>query len=452
LAPASLRATVPYDVLMVVVDDLNDGIELFDPRSEIETPNLIRLAKRGVFFRRAYCISPACNPSRTATLTGLRPSRTGIYGNRSDWRRALPKRSTILQRFRKAGYNVRGAGKIFHHKPRGVFHDKESFEDFLPTRPQLYPPKKLNRSPEYGSRNTDWGVWPPRVEDSIDFQTTAYCVKALGEKGDARPRFLACGIYKPHSPFFAPKGFQRAKSVALPARKVDDWGDLPKGAKSLLRRTKWFWEGMTKVDRKLPGSYQRFIDSYAACVRFADHQIGLVLDALDKSPRRERTIVVLWSDHGFHLGEKDHIEKFALWEKSTHVPFIVVVPGLAVKGKVCDRPVDLTTIYPTLLDLCGLRPADLVDGQSLRPLLYNPGAKWDRPALTTYLKGNHAVRSERWRYIRYADGTEELYDHERDPHEWTNLAQNGQFESVRASLRKWLPTRNADQVPDWGKR
>ncbi len=441
------------DVLFIVVDDMNDWISLLDKDSPVRTPNLERLARRGMLFTRAYCISAACNPSRVATLTGLRPSTSGVYGNKSDWRGALPKRLTLMQQFQNAGYRVRGAGKIFHHHMNGAFHDKASFDNFQPMAPQNMPPKKLNRAPEYGSRNTDWGVWPRDQSDTIDFKTADYCIRALANPPEDSPQFLACGIFKPHSPFFAPPGYHKGFSnIPLPVRRADDWKDLPSGAASLMRTKKWFWSGMQKVDRRIPGSYHDFVRAYAACCAFADAQVGRVLDALEKSPRRDNTIVVLWSDHGFHLGEKDHIEKFALWEKSNHVPFIVVAPGVTRPGARCDVPVDLSVVYPTLLELCGLPPEPRCDGKSLVPLLKNPGARWSRPALMTYGRGNHAVRSHRWRYIRYADGSEELYDHERDPNEWNNLAPVPDHAGVILEHRKWLPEREAKAMKDLRRR
>ena len=447
------RATTPKpDVLFIVVDDMNDWISLLDPKSPIRTPNLERLASRGMLFKRAYCISAACNPSRAATLTGLRPSTSGVYGNKRDWRKAVGKHETIMQRFMDAGYEVRGAGKIFHHHLDGAFHDDASFHDFQHMRPQLYPPQKLNKAPRYGSRNTDWGAWPKRVEDAIDYRTASYCAKALLEREDDKPQFLACGIFKPHSPFFAPSAHhEQYRKIRLPARKKDDWGDLPKGADRLMQSKKWFWKGMMQVERKAAGSYQSFVRSYAACTSFADAQIGRVLDALGKSPRGKDTIVVLWSDHGFHLGEKDHLEKFALWEKSNHVPFIVVAPGTTKPNTACDHPIDLTVLYPTLLELCGLTEDKKADGVSVVPLLKNPQGKLRRPAIMTYLRGNHAVRSQRWRYIRYADGSEELYDHESDPNEWVNLAKNPDHEEVMEKHRKWLPKKESKPVSDLRK-
>jgi arylsulfatase A-like enzyme len=352
------KPTAKLDVLFIVVDDMNDWISLLDPKAPIQTPNLERLARRGMLFHKAYCISAACNPSRAATLTGLRPSSTGVYGNKSDWQKAVGTRKTIMRRFMDAGYEVLGAGKIFHHQMNGAFHDKTSFHDFQPMRTQMYPPKKLNQAPLYGSRNTDWGAWPKRTEDSIDYRTASYCENALMNRRDGNPQFLACGIFKPHSPFFAPADHHEPyKDIPLPFHKKDDWDDLPKGAENLMRSKKWFWQGMMQVESKTSESYKAFIRSYAACASFADAQIGRVLDALDKCPRGKETIVVLWSDHGFHLGEKNHIEKFALWEKSNHIPLIIVAPGTTTPNTVCEQPVDLTVLYPTLLELSGL-PAD----------------------------------------------------------------------------------------------
>ncbi|QDT52734.1 Choline-sulfatase [Caulifigura coniformis] len=443
------QPAVRPDVLFLVVDDMNDWISLLDPAAPIKTPHLERLAARGMLFTKAYCASPSCNPSRTATLTGVRPSTTGVYGNRSDWRRAMPTRPTLMQRFMEAGYDVRGAGKVFHHHLDGAFHDKASFHDFQPMRPQQYPPEKLNWAPEYGSKNTDWGRWPETVEQTIDFQTAEYCVRALQERPLDKPLFLACGIYKPHSPFFAPPAYHVPfETITGPPLPADDMADLPAGARTLLGESDWFWQGLRKLDERRPGAYHDFLRSYAACASLADEQIGRVLTALEKSGRSGRTIIVLWSDHGFHLGEKEHLEKFALWEKTTHVPFIVVAPGVAAPGGRCHAPVDLMTIYPTLLELCGLPADPECEGVSLTSLLRDPDAEWERPALMTYGRGNHAVRSRDWRYIRYADGTEELYDHRHDPQEWNNIAADGKFAPILAEHRAWLPKQDAPPIAD----
>ena len=224
-APTCVMGAHP-DVLFLVVDDMNDWTTLFDENAPIQTPNLRRLARRGTFFSKAYCVSPACNPSRAATLTGMRPGTTGAYGNKSDWRKAIPQRKTVMQRFMDAGYRVRGAGKIFHHHYDGAFHDDASFHDFQHMRPQLYPATKLNDAPEYGSPNTDWGAWPRDPADSIDVRTADYAIDALAaaaaeSSSERKPLFLACGIFKPHSPFFSPAEFhQQYREIPLPVRKM----------------------------------------------------------------------------------------------------------------------------------------------------------------------------------------------------------------------------------------
>ena len=437
------------NVLVFVVDDLNDWISLLDDKAPIQTPNLQRLANRGMLFTRAYCMSPACNPSRAATWSGLRPTSTGVYGNKSDWRAAMPDRPTIMQRFRENAYQVKGAGKIFHHHLNGAFHDDASYDDFRQMRRQLYPPEKLNKSPKYGSRNTDWGPWPKDEGDAIDVQTADYCIEAIQQAKQDHPLFLTCGIFKPHSPFFAPEKYHKPyQGIALPNRQTEDWKDLPTGARALFKSKAWFWKGMQETDHMHPGAYQAFIESYAACVHFADTQIGRVLDALAQSPIGNQTIIVLWSDHGFHLGEKDHIEKFMLWEKSTHIPFIISAPGITKPGDRCDQPVDMSVLYPTLLELCHLPPDASCDGESVLPLLKNPKASWERPALMTYMRGNHAIRDTRFRYIRYADGTEELYDHEKDPNEWRNLANMPEWNHVKTKLGQWIPKKEAQPMHD----
>jgi len=441
------------NVLFLVIDDLNDWISVLNKNNPIKMPNLEKLASEGALFTHAYCSSPACNPSRVSVMTGLRPDHTGVYGNKSDWRGALPDAVTIQQYFMKAGYYSAGAGKVFHHHWDGAFHDKASFDNFL-MLPKTYPDtpmpeKKLNEFDWYGSRNTDWGCYPENEKDAVDYRTSSYGVNFLSVKHD-KPFFLSIGIFRPHMPFFAPKSYfdnYPLKEIQMPLVKDDDWNDLPTGAEKLLSSSKWFWQGMEKAIEKDPDAWKMMVNAYQACATFADAQIGRVLNALGESSYRDNTIIVLWSDNGFHLGEKQHIEKFALWEKTTHVPLIFVFPGQIKAGIIVDKPVDLTTIYPTLIELCGLKFKEGLDGKSLVPLFKNPDADFP-PALMTYMKGNHAIRMERWRYIQYADGTEELYDHSKDENEWNNLANDAQYQKVLDELKKYVPKQNADQVPD----
>ncbi len=447
------------NILFISIDDMNDGISLFGKNRPFQTPNIEALAKRGVFFTNAFCASPACNPSRTATLTGLRPHKSGVYGNQTDWRNATKGHLTLPEYFGENGYYTAGFGKVYHHANNGAYNDPESWDSFKKMDPQYMPENKLNGADEYGSRNTDWGPWPKDAEESktIDFKSVNYAIDVLKQKkldaakGEDEPFLLACGIFKPHSPFFAPPKYHKLydDSLPLPLRKEDDWDDLPAGAAELMNPTKWFWKGMMALEKKKPGSYSDFIHAYAACCSFSDTSVGRLLKALDDSGFADNTIIILWSDHGFHLGEKDHIEKFALWEKATHIPFIIVDPRKkATAGKKCEQPIDMTTIYPTLVDLCGLPTNDKLHGRSAAELVDNPELNWHQPALMTYGYKNHAIRSERWRYIQYADGTEELYDHQTDPNEWTNLAGVEKYQKVITDHKKWVPTENEPPKPN----
>ena len=452
VSPVRLRVseekTKQPNVLFIALDDLNDWIKVLDANAPIQTPNIERLAKRGTLFTKAYCASAACNPSRTAILTGLRPTTSGVYGNKTDWRKALPEAVTLPQHFMAHGYRAEGAGKIFHHHYSGAFHDKASFDDFLmmPDPPDApMPEKKLNGLVKYGSRNTDWGHWPANEADAIDVKTANYVIKSLKKKHD-KPFFLAAGIFRPHMPFFAPQRYFNIyprDDITMPKIFEKDIDDLPSGARTLLKTKKWFFRELMEIEAKSPGTWKEAVRAYQASATFADAQVGRILDALDNSDYHNNTIIVLWSDHGYHLGEKEHWEKFALWEKTNHVPFIIVAPGVTPPGTRCERPVSLIDIYPTLIDLCGLGQKPELDGVSLVPLIKNPNANWARPAVMTYMRGNHAVRDRRWRYIRYADGTEELYDHQKDPHEWYNVAADPGNSRVINRLQQWLPATEA---------
>jgi arylsulfatase A-like enzyme len=443
------------DVLFVAVDDLNDWITLFDPAAPIATPNLQRLARRGVSFTRAYAASPACNPSRTALLTGRAPASTGIYGNASDWRATLPNAVTLPQAFRQAGYRVEGAGKIFHHHLGGAFHDSASFDAFLPMPdpPDApMPGAKLNRLPEYGTANTDWGAWPESEADAVDVRSVDWCIDRLRRPRDTRPLFLACGLFRPHMPFFVPSRWLEhypEDRLTMPTVRADDLADVPPGGRKLHQTSAGrFWRGLAESEHIQPGAWRSAVRHYQASATFADAQIGRLLDVLEQTPRGATTIVVLWSDHGYQLGEKESWEKFTLWEKATRVPFIVIAPGTAPANAVCARPVSLLDVYPTLVELTGIASPAGLEGRSLLPLLRNPAAAWDRPAVMTYLRGNHAVRSERWRYICYANGDEELYDHDNDPHEWTNLATRPDVAQIKADLARWIPRTDAPDARD----
>ena len=447
-APARARAAAPHsrpNVLFLAVDDLNDWA--LDSPSPLRMPNLRRLMRRGIVFTRAYAESPACNPSRSALLLGKRSSTTGIYANNSDWKALAPDAVTLPRHFRDNGYRVEGAGKIFHHHGNSSYHDEGAFHRFQKMQLDPLPPARLNgldgptSVAGVASPNFDWGQWPLDEHSTPDARAAAFGTDFL-DRSHADPFFLAIGLFRPHMPFHAPPkyfSFYPADAVAMPPTNPGDRADLPPGALALLEQKAHFFRTILAANDRRPAFWQEAVRAYQAAATYADHQLGRLLDALASSPYAENTIVVLWSDHGYHLGEKGHWEKFALWERTTRVPLVFAAPGVTTPGTRSAVPVSLLDIYPTLIELCGLPPRKGLEGESLLPQLRDPRRKRDTPAIMTYQRGNHAVRTERWRYIRYADGSEELYDHDRDRHEWDNVASRNP--AVTARLSRRLPAK-----------
>ena len=434
------------DVLFIAIDDMNDWTTVFDKNNPIQTPNLERLAARGALFEKAYCATPACTPSRTATLTGLRPTTSGVYDNRDyPWRKNLPDAVTLPKYFNQHGYRTRGAGKVF---PGGGDSAHQSFEEYFEMRPN---PQPKIRKGAFG-----WYDWGPVKEKLTDEFTVNWAMERMKDSPRDKPLFLAAGIFHPHLPHFAPPRFfdlYPFDQLIQPPMPADDLDDVPQLGIAMARSQRR-WNGFLFNDPPAeddPASLKSLVRAYQASSSYADAKVGQLLDQLDATGRAENTIIVLWSDHGYHLGDKESVVKFTLWEKANHVPFIIVAPGITQPGTRIDTPVGLVDIYPTLLDLAGLPAKPDVDGQSLVPLLKNPQAKWDRPALMTQGRGNHAVRSRDWRYIRYKDGTEELYDCKTDdPWNHSNLLageDRDKYASVIAEHQKWLPK---DEAPERG--
>jgi len=432
------------NVLFIAVDDLNDWIGCLGGHPDTKTPNFDRLAARGINFTHAYCSAPACNPSRASLMTGVLPSQSGVYHNSQPWRPAMPNVVTLQEYFQKHGYHTIGRGKIYH----GAFPDDRGWDEYI--KKGKDPGISLTEE-ERKQKNKVGKIWSKPIdgteEEMDDYKVASWTMEQLKKKHD-RPFFLACGFYKPHLPWNAPKKYHdmfQPDKITLPAVNENDLDDIPEAGRKMARP-----DGDHK--RITENNYWRqAVCNYLACIAFTDAQLGRVLDALDASPYRDNTIIVLWSDHGWHLGEKLHWRKFALWEEATHNVMMWVVPGVTRKGSRCDQPVSLQDIYPTLIELCGLTPKK-VAGQSLVPLMKQPDLEWERPALTTYGRNNHSLRTKRWRYIRYADGTEELYDHSRDEMEWVNLAGRPEYKSVIADLAKWLPKVNAPDAKKEGKQ
>ena len=474
VADAAVATTPPArpNVLMIIADDLNDWIGCLQGHPDVKTPNIDRLARRGLLFTNAHCAAPVCNPSRIATFTGRRPSTSGAYGNDVVWHQVMPGITTIPSHFKANGYHVAGGGKVYHHPPgfnrRSDWHEyfDQQFDSHYQTLwasggdtkkfafPEGFPlnglpaVKALARPPQ-NSNEFDWGPFDKSDDEMGDARMVQWAEKFL-RNPPAQPFFFAAGIYRPHLPWYAPRKYFEMypeDRVTPPPLKDDDLDDLPEGGRRMAADRA---EDLVMV--KQAGQYRRIIQAYLANITFCDALVGRLLDALDASAAAKNTIVVLWSDNGFHFGEKNHLHKFTLWERSTRLPFILAVPGLTRTESRTARPVGFVDLFPTLNELCGLPPVPGLDGQSLVPLLRDPQRTWEQPALTTHGQGNHALRNERWRYIRYADGGEELYDHDNDPNEWTNLAGRPEFAAVKAGLAKWLPRTDTPTLSKKGKK
>ena len=450
------------NVLFIAVDDMNDWIGVLGGYSgEVHTPNLERLARLGMTFSNAHTASPVCCPSRTALLLGLRPSTTGIYNNGQWWRPHLPDAVSLPSYFRLHGYETIGAGKVFHHT--AGFNPPDQWDNFLrlvfcddpwfrgnrlnypwskhEEYPKGYPFSGLSGTAHEG----DWGVIPDLEESECDdSRTVDYVVRTLDQKRE-KPFFLACGIFRPHLPWYAPRKYfdlYPIHEIQLPELNGKDLLDVPLQGIQLSSARRNEFQNIKKQ-----GKWKEAIQAYLASISFADAQLGRVLTALEESVYADDTIIVLWSDHGWHLGEKNHWHKSTLWEEATRIPFMVFVPGMTKGGTRCQRPVDLLCVYPTLIELCGLKPRRALDGVSIVPLLKNPEIEWKIPAVTEFKRGQCAVRSERFRYIRYSDGTEELYDHLKDSNEWMNLAGKKCYRKIIDELGRSIPKKFAPNAP-----
>ena len=435
------------NVLFIAVDDLNDWIEPLGGHPQTRTPNLSRLAGEGVLFTRAYTPSPSCNPSRTALLTGQHTTTSGMYSNYQWWREVLPHAVTLPRYFADNGYWAGGGGKIFHNNQP----DPGSWDDYFPSleehmpsspRPEGEGTVNMPAFPDmYGA--FDWAPLDVPDEAMGDSRSVAWAIEAL-EREHEKPFFLAVGIYRPHLPWYVPRKYFEMfplDEVQLPRLLDDDLLDVPERAVEIARRGGNYHEHVLAADQWREG-----VQGYLASIAYADAMVGLLLDALDASPHADNTVVVLWSDHGWQLGEKEHWRKFALWENLTRVVLMFRVPegtgalpGGTPAGVRSGRTVSLLDLYPTLVELGGLPEKEGLDGRSLAPLLKDPDAAWDRPVITTYQFGEYAVRDERFQYIRYIDGSEELYDLEADPEEWNNIAGDSGFASAKARLSALLP-------------
>lgn len=429
------------NVLFIAVDDLNDWVGCLQGHPQAATPNLDRLAARGVLFANAHCQAPLCNPSRTSLLFGRRPSTTGVHGLAPAPREIASLRDALSlpQCFAAAGYHTATTGKIYHDS--AAMPLAREFSVIGTKGPPPYPPSKLVTTPDT-MKAVDWGPFEADEHKHGDWQIADAAITQLAQAPADRPFLIAAGFRYPHLPCFAPPAwFARFPvDITLPPVKSDDRSDVPAFA--------WYLHWRLPEPRlnwlQAQHQWQPLVRAYLASTAFMDAQLGRLLDALDANPRGRDTIVALWSDHGWHLGEKGITGKNTLWERSTRVPLIITGPG--IRPGICREPVELLDLYPTLAARCRLAAPAGLEGLDLSPQLADVAAVRAHPAITTHNRGNHAIRSSRWRYISYADGTQELYDHQTDPNEWTNLASDPAHAAVITEHARFLPKTDVPAV------
>ncbi|HBV63600.1 MAG TPA: sulfatase [Rhodopirellula sp.] len=466
-----LNASEWANVLFIAVDDLNDWVGCLGGHPQAETPHIDELARRGMLFANAHCAAPACTPSRASLFTGQMPQNTGVWSNAGPKLTRLRRKPFLLpDSFRRSGYRTLGTGKLGPNKSCfQEFFDVHQRWSPLSSEAVEYTPAELpskgsdnprhvvtlreqqyvlplNRMPsdrtpdDPKGESFDWGPFDVPDGDFGDTQITDWAIKRL-QVVSTEPLFLAVGYYRPHQPLWAPKRFFERfdnNPAILPTVLQEDLDDLGSAGR------RWAIEPVTSGSHDTVLRFQQWrgaVESYLACVSYVDHEIGRLLNAIDESSMADNTWIVLWSDHGWHLGEKQHWGKWTGWERSTRVPLIMVPPrdvqaNLAPSGSRCDQPVNLIDLYPTLIELCGLKapPHDL-DGASLVPLLRKPDQVTKRCSVTMFGPGNGSLRTDRWRFICYSDGSEELYDLSADPREWVNLVGKSEYRKVLAKLR-----------------
>jgi len=444
------------NVLFIIADDLRDYVGWMGGHPQAVTPNMDRLAKMGMRFTNAHCNYALCNPSRTSLLTGMLPSSSGVFGNEQDWRRSvqIAGKPTLPEHFKSQGYTTAAAGKIFHanhggpegrltgwHGGRRGFEQGAAWDQRFPQVGVQIPDLPVHTGQNFNGLNIwhwDWGAIQIEDDKTEDGQVTTFATEFLSKKAK-KPFFLALGIYRPHSPWYVPQKYFDAlplESIKLPEAKADDLDDVPELAKSHLK------EGYHKriTEKNL---WKDAVCAYLANVAFCDAMLGRILEAVEKGPNAKNTIIVFTSDHGWYLGEKQMWHKGRLWEPATRIPLTIYAPGITKPETTSSQPVALIDLYPTLCDLVKLPLPEHLDGSSLKPLLLDPASKRDKPAITCMNGGKnagYAARDERWRYIRYGDGSEELYDHQNDPNEWTNLAAKPEHAAEKKRLAAFFPT------------
>lgn len=464
------------NVLLILIDDLNDWVRPLGGYALAKTPNLKYLSSRGVKFNYAYSNAPICSPSRASLFSGKLPSSTGHYGFQL-FRKVHANRHavTMVQHFKNKGYYTIGNGKVFHGVPKGERGakgdcDPISWTSYIPNKNQTSGSyfktnnmgevihTMVNNKPKYDERAVKMGtkIFGPtklkgyQTRDGSVANVAIQNLKRLPERpeyiNDEQPFFLAAGFKLPHTPWVAPEKYfdmYPLESIVLPEVPDDDLEDIPASTLAFMEDhlNKDFYDSLVEDVHK-KDKWKKLIRCYLACITFIDHQVGRIIKELEANPElNANTVVVLASDHGYHLGEKHHFHKYTLWEESGRVPMIISVPGIS--PKVCNTPVSLVDLYPTLTDICGIKDGqpNNLDGTSLVPLLNDPNRNWDKAAISMFGFKNFGVRYKHWKYIRFRDGGEELYNLKYDPNEWKNLADSDQQRHTKAKelLKGFIP-------------
>lgn len=444
LKSSAQREEQPYNIILIVADDMNDyGFLKSNP--VVKTPNLDKFRETAITFNHSYCAAPSCSPSRTAFLSGMSPHRSGKYYNGSAVfnKPYMEAQETLPEYFKRIGYSTYGKGKLFHSqisKERVARNfdgntGRAGFGPFPDSLHQISPPNRFRGLQAF-------------PDDDFPDVVNANAIVELLQTDQEKPFFLMYGLWRPHSPYTCPQRFYDmydVKDIEIPPGYLnDDVNDLPLIAQKFIATDKNDFNSITASEQQ----WKEYLRGYYACYTFADWNIGRVLAAMEKSKYAENTIVVITSDNGFHMGEKNRFDKNSLWELSAITPMAVRVPETPYAGQVCNSPVNLQDLYPTFVDYCGkgIQPLKSIDGNSIKPLLENPNTNWNFPSITYFGKGWVSVRTEQYRYIHYPDGSEELYDHSNDCWELTNLTVDENYSKVLSDMREHLPSEMAESI------